>query len=329
MTKSEPLPARRDDNRPLLERILSTPDLARVIPRLPPEVLHRVIEHCGLEDSGEVVALATPQQLSRVFDMDLWRPAQPGRDEDFDASRFGLWLSVLAENDPAVAAQKLAGMDAGLLITAFAQHVRVYDPAVLTIQTEDGEEIKAIDIPEDAPTCRVGGYLVVATRDDAWDAIVDVLVALESDHKNVFHRVMIGCRNLSNAPPEIDGLDDLASDAEQAMFDVAVEREERREKQGYMSPAQARAFLQAARELDVRHSTTMPEPSPVARAYFSAVDPAPSVDESGGGAEAQSETDAQPVADARQRSHCRTPRRSSRCGRRPAGAASPARPANR
>ena len=97
---------------------------------------------------------------------------------------------MLAENDPAVAAQKLAGMDAGLLITAFAQHVRVYDPAVLTIQTEDGEEIKAIDIPEDAPTCRVGGYLVVATRDDAWDAIVDVLVALESDHKNVFHRVM-------------------------------------------------------------------------------------------------------------------------------------------
>ena len=192
---------------------------------------------------------------------------------------------MLTENDPAVAAQKLAGMDAGLLITAFSQHVRVYDPAVLKLQTEDGDEIDAIHIPEGASTCEVGGYLVVATRDDAWDAIVDVLVALEAAHSDVFHRVMRGCRSLSNDAPEVDGLDDLASEPEQAMFDQTVEREERRDKQGYMSPAQARAFLQAARELDIR-STTMPEPSAVTRAYFSAVDPAAAADEPGGGAHA-------------------------------------------
>src|SRR4051794_16639504 len=152
MTKSRrrataPLPARHGDTRPLLERILSTPDLTRAIPRLPPEVLHRVIAVCGLEDCSEVVALATPEQLSRVFDLDLWRPDRPGLDERFDADRFALWLAVLAEHDPAVAALKLAGMDVDLLVTAFAQHLRVYDPAVLTIQTEDGAQMDAIHIP--------------------------------------------------------------------------------------------------------------------------------------------------------------------------------------
>jgi hypothetical protein len=78
---------------------------------------------------------------------------------------------------------------------------------------------------------------------------------------------MRGCRSLSNADREIDGLDDLATDPEQAMFDLALDREERRGEQGYMSPAQARAFLQAARELDIAHSP-MPDPNPIARAYF-------------------------------------------------------------
>jgi hypothetical protein len=38
--------------RPLLERILGTPQLGQVVPRLPPDVLHRVIQRCGLEDCG-------------------------------------------------------------------------------------------------------------------------------------------------------------------------------------------------------------------------------------------------------------------------------------
>ena len=92
--------ARNDpgDGRGLLDRILSTPDLARVVPQLQPEVLHRVIEHCGLEDCSELVSLATPAQLAQVFDLDLWRPPQPGRDEQFDPARFALWLEVLVES---------------------------------------------------------------------------------------------------------------------------------------------------------------------------------------------------------------------------------------
>src|SRR5437870_3677664 len=94
----------------LLERILDTPHLAHVVPRLPPEVLHRVIQSCGLADCGELVALATPRQLERVFDLDLWSPAQPGVDEQFDPDRFGLWLEVMVETGAASAAQTLSGV---------------------------------------------------------------------------------------------------------------------------------------------------------------------------------------------------------------------------
>src|SRR5262249_56270911 len=80
------------DPRTLLERILDTPNLPQVVPRLQPEILHRIIQGCGLEDCGELVALATPAQLAVVFDRDLWRSDRPGLADQLDAGRFGLGL---------------------------------------------------------------------------------------------------------------------------------------------------------------------------------------------------------------------------------------------
>jgi hypothetical protein len=68
-------------------------------------VLHRTIESRGLEDCGEIVALLSPAQLAQVLDLDLWRPPQPGRDEQFDPARFGLWLEVLLESGAEKAAE--------------------------------------------------------------------------------------------------------------------------------------------------------------------------------------------------------------------------------
>jgi len=59
---------------------------------------------------------------------------------------------------------------------------------------------------------------------------------------------MEGCRRLSNSRPEIDGLDDLLMAPEQHAHDAAIERERRRSRQGYATPADARAFLQMARQ---------------------------------------------------------------------------------
>src|SRR5262249_19149244 len=267
-------PARRDatDGRSLLDRILNTPSFEQVVPRLRPDLLHRVIQTCGLEDCGEIGALATPDQLARVFELDLWRAARAGRDEQFDADRFGVWLEVLVESGAAAAAQKLVGMDVDLVVAGLAQHTLVYDRAAVTpYETTDGELVTfyadAISVFDNGLTFDVGGYLLVAKRAGSWEAIVEVLTSLDAGHPDHFHQVMRGCRALSNSGREVDGLDDLLPEEDQVMFDLSVDREQRREKQGYVTPAQARAFLQMSRELRLG-SDAKPPVNPLARAYF-------------------------------------------------------------
>jgi hypothetical protein len=247
--KSSP-PRKRQKRRTALERILDTPNIEQVVARMQPEQLHLVIQNRGLEDCGEIVMLATPQQLRQIFDLDLWRSTQPGMDEQFDADRFGVWLEVLAEFGAAAAAQKIAEMEADLVIAGLAQHARIFDPAVLTpYQTMDGL------------TCDVGGYRLIAKRTDSWDAIVEILISLDAEHPDYFHQVMRGCRALSNSAPEANGFHDLLDAADQAMFDLALDREQRRDEQGYVPPAQARAYLEMSRQLRLRSDTTPLEPN--------------------------------------------------------------------
>src|SRR3954463_15926787 len=115
------------ESRSLMDRILDTPDLAGVVPQLRPEVLHRVIERCGLEECSELLSLVTPGQLAGVFDLDLWRADASGLDEQFRAARVGIWLEMLVASGLDRAATTLAAMDIGLMIAAFAQHVLVHD----------------------------------------------------------------------------------------------------------------------------------------------------------------------------------------------------------
>jgi Family of unknown function (DUF6178) len=260
-------PAKRVTPEPtgLLDRILDTPHLAHVIPQLQPEVLHRVIETCGLEDCGEIVALATPGQLAHVFDLDLWRAARPGLDEQFDADRFGVWLAVLVDAGAGVAANTLARMNPDFVIAALAQLVRVVDAAA-GIRDDDAEV-----------SGEVGGYRIVAKRAGSWDAIVAALIAFDAEHRDAFHRVMRGCRGLSNAGFELDGLDDLLEAPEQMMFNLGADRERRREQRGYATPAQARAFLEMSRRFRHETGAAAPPANPVARGYFRALEDAPPV----------------------------------------------------
>ena len=191
------MPASVAGPRELVERILETPHLAEVVPRLQPDVLHRVIRHCGLEVCAELVALATPGQLARVFDLDLWRPGAPGLDDRLDADRFGVWLEVLVESDASVAARILAAADSGLVSAALAQHIRVFDSATLSpFMSLDGEEMVPNHTVDDSFRCDVGGYAVVARRTEFWDAITSALRALEEAHHDRFDQVMSGCRRL-------------------------------------------------------------------------------------------------------------------------------------
>ena len=240
----------------MLARITGDSELARAVPLLRPEVLHAVITHCGLQDCGELLALATDEQLSAVFDLDLWKANRAGADEQFDVGRFCEWLEVLVDDSPAIAAERLAKMDVALVVAGLSPHLSVWDPAVFS---PDGEPSGADSVSnagrERGVHAEIGGYLVVARRPEAWDAIVEVLLALVEHHLETFERVMRRCRRLTNAGWELDGLHDLSSDAEQGRFDLSFSRELRRDRLGFLPPPQARAFLDSA-----RHASLMAPP---------------------------------------------------------------------
>src|ERR1051326_2743792 len=181
-----------------LVRLLNAPDLPAIVPRLQPEVLHRVIHTYGLEDCTELVALATPAQLARVLDLDLWRAGPPGADERFDADRVGVWLAGLLDAGPEVAADKLAGLDLNLVVAGFARHIVVSDHAAVAAYTMlDGTRVPGIP-PRGKLVSEIGGYTVESRRASAWEAIGELLSYLAAEHGALFHRIMRGCVRLSN-----------------------------------------------------------------------------------------------------------------------------------
>src|SRR5467141_2320371 len=268
-----------------LARFLDTPFLARIVPHLTPETLHQLIQFRGLDACGELVTSATPAQLTSLLDLDLWHHAQPGRDEQFNVDRFGEWLEVLVDTGDSVAARTVATLDKHLVIVGLCRYLRVFDPGTFEPtassddESMDRNEMMNSETSGDVLECAVGGYLVRARRADGWDAIVTLLVTLDTEQHDYFHAVMQGCRRLSHSRPEIDGLDDLLRAPEQHLHDAAIERERRRSRRGYATPADARAFLQMARQ--PRHTRSEASATgsitvnPIVTAYFRAAGEAP------------------------------------------------------
>jgi hypothetical protein len=234
---------------------------------MPQLQLQRVIDTRGLEDCSDLVALATPAQLAQVLDLDLWRPAQPGRDEQFDPERVGVWLEVLVEAGADKAAELLAAMPIEPLVAGLAHHVRVFDLiSVATHETTDGGWY--CHRPTDHEfTSDIGGYQLVAKRTDAWDAIVEVLTTMATSHHECFTQIIRGVVACSDAGREFDGLDRLLETEDQLIADMSADRYLRREQQGYATPAEARAFLDMARQGRAGDAA-----DPVARAYFRAIE---------------------------------------------------------
>ena len=280
-TKRETPPRDRGSVDDRLARLLDSPFLARVIPHLAPEALHQLIRYRGLDACGEIVTSATPEQLTSLLDLDLWR----GNEDRFDVHRFGEWLEVLVDTGDSVGARTVAALDTHLVIAGLCRYLRVFDPG--TFEPTESSDDELMDRSEkmnsetsgDVLECEVGGYLVRARRADAWDAIVTLLITLEIEQPHYFHAVMQGCRRLSNCRPEIDGLDDLLMAPEQHLHDAAIERERRRSPHGHATPADARAFLQMARRPRTASTPTAPAVpiapiaiNPIATAYFRALE---------------------------------------------------------
>src|SRR5262245_27783386 len=189
MTKPSDCPRtdRADDR---LARLLDSPQLVQLVPRLAPEVLHDLIRQRGLEACVPLVAAATPRQLASVLDLDLWRPT-PGGTERFDQRRFVSWLETLMAEGEEVAARVVCAMDRDLAVAGLSRHVRVFDPGVFQPTFSSDDDLEGAEFaPSDQAECEIGGYRVRARSPYAWDAIVRLLVTLADARSSTFHALI-------------------------------------------------------------------------------------------------------------------------------------------
>jgi hypothetical protein len=274
----------REVPRDLLDRLLDTPNLARAVQSLEPDVLHELVRRCGLEDCGPIVVLATTEQLMRVFDHDLWRSEKAGGEEEFDADRFAVWLEVLVEAGADVAAGKVAAMDFDFVTAAFHRHVLVLDDQAMALEREAADVLEEAGIEPDqrmdemgsaletGVSYELGGYRIVARRAEAWDALLAVLTSLAAEHPAFFGRLMARCAVLSTEwIVDNGGLYDVLTSEEQVLADAAADRGARREEDGYVDPPLAVAFLEIARAT-TREGGAMPSCDHVTAAYFRRLD---------------------------------------------------------
>jgi hypothetical protein len=261
-----------DSSARLLHRLLEQPGLVAAVRSLDARTLKKLVDHIGLEDAGELVALARTEQLEGLFDEDLWRSDRPGRDETFDAGRFALWIQVLLETGEEFAAQTLAELDEDLVTLALHRHLLVVDEDALAVEMADrmSDDDALVEKALESALCHeLDGFLVIARNPDTFDAILAVLVALDRDHHADLVRLLERCCHLSNGYIEENGgLYQVLTAEETLEGDVSFEREKRREREGFVTPSAAASFLALINQspLDDLLSATVDDP--VTRAYF-------------------------------------------------------------
>ncbi|HLE00983.1 MAG TPA: DUF6178 family protein [Bdellovibrionota bacterium] len=234
--------------RGLLNRILGQPDLVSTIQNLPPRVLGKLIARIGLEDAGEIVALSTTEQLKKIFDEDLWRSTKPGEEEKFDAERFGLWLEIMFEMGPAFVAEKLAEMNEDFLTLAFSRQVLVINTQELAEDLLWADSTFVEKALESSLNHDFEDYCVISRDPMTWDSVFSALVALDTDHHDLLMNLLARCCFVSSEfIDDNGGLYEVLTSEEQLASDVAFDREQRREREGFVSPQTAAAFLALAR----------------------------------------------------------------------------------
>lgn len=249
----------------LLHHVLSTPDLVATVQALPPERLSALVHDVGLEDAGELVALATTPQLEALFDDDLWKSGDAA-EERFDAERFVLWLEVLWEAGEAAVVKRLIELPREFVCFAVATLAYVLDTDALVTEVEMSDRYRdrlerALEL---ASTEEWEEFMLVDRGLGGFDVLMMSLVALDTEHAPVLRAILERCYDLSSAEvEERGGLVKALNRLEAAEEAARGDRQERRAQRGFVSLADARSFWTV-----VASNAPATERDPVTHAYF-------------------------------------------------------------
>lgn len=116
-----------------LDALLSEDDAAGAVAALAPNELYELVNEVGLEEAGDLLALATPEQVQGVIDFESW-----DKDEYLPAA-FRPWLAVLLEAGFEKVGEVWAGLDVEARMLFLQRHVEVFDVTMGEAPDEDDE----------------------------------------------------------------------------------------------------------------------------------------------------------------------------------------------
>jgi hypothetical protein len=251
----------------IVSRLFENPNLLAAVRELPSPVLGRLINTVGLEDAAELVALATTQQLESVFDEDLWN-AGPGHwEEHFDAARFALWLHAFSEAGEDALIKRFLELPLDFVILAVHRLILVIDiDSVALAMSNSGDDLDLVEKAlENCVYEEWEEFRLIARDESVWEELNFALFALDREHHDLLRRILERCAAMSSEWIEDNGgLFEVLTSDQMLETDVRAERDDRRAEKGFVSPADARAFLKLARRGDGEPTAR----DPITAAYF-------------------------------------------------------------
>lgn len=256
----------------LIHRILSAPDLVNQVQSLPAPALLKLVHKIGLEDSSEILSLASAEQLNRVVDEDLWQ--NTGKKEEFDPARFIVWLQVLEEMGYARAGARLSEMDEDFLTLALSHYLFVLELEAVSflrarVSGDSWEDDRLEKILESYHTHEFGDLLALAKPHAPWDTLHPLLLALEESDSAMLGRILQRLAAAGEAKAEREGgLFEVLSSEEMLEGDASFAREQRRTRDGFVPASDAAAFVAWIKSTPKEKIEAMDKPDPVSQAYF-------------------------------------------------------------
>ncbi len=252
----------------VLDRVLDQPDLIERVRRMSAATMVELIRQVGLEDAGEIVALASSAQLARLVDEDVWVSGPGVEQEELSADRFALWLEVIAEGGDEAMAERLASLPFETVVLGFSKLIVVVNDdwlerTVMGLSEEDAEELEK----------RLDGFSqeqwqefrVLSRVERHWDTAWSALLSLDTRYGEELRSILEYCEGLSRELlSESDRIDEVFDALDELEEAARGGRDERRSREGYVALQDARAFLRLATSgLDYDSAR-----DPVSQAYF-------------------------------------------------------------
>ena len=239
--------------RALILRWLDDPEVVDALPTLPAESFRVLLEAVGIEEGGQLLAMASPAQFEELVDDALWDD-----DGDFDPEGFGLWLELMLEGGEAQCVGRLSALPEETVALGFSAQLFVLDAEVLGLGMAgvSRHEAELVERALDASLyLELGNYTLVCRRALHWDETIAALLAVDQRDRGLLERILDACVQASTEYLEsregLEGLQSVLTAAEAMDEDADDGRARRRAARGYVDAKDARAFVRlAARPLD-------------------------------------------------------------------------------